>query len=109
MQTPKIKIVELDVSRSVVLCAVIVAHLYILFVLQSVVGHIKLARLNYKRKDCALSVQLLDEVQAQWSANLHLKLLTLIQEVGEFMSSIEGTLKNLEMFSILKLYEGRQN
>jgi hypothetical protein len=77
----------------VALCAIIVVCLYSLSVLQSVVGHIKLARLNYKRKDCALSVQLLDEVQAQWSANLHLKLLTLIQEVGEFISGIKGACK----------------
>jgi hypothetical protein len=97
---------ELDVSCSVALCAAIVVHVY--FLLQSVVGHVKLARLNYKQKDCDLSVHLLDEVQAEWSANLHLKLLTLIQEVGEFMSGIKGTLKNLEMFSILKICEGNK-
>jgi hypothetical protein len=56
-----------------------------------------LARLNYKRKDRALSVQLLNEVQAQWSANLHMKLLTLFQEVGEFVSGIKGMLTNLEI------------
>jgi hypothetical protein len=81
----------------VALRAIIVVHLYFLLVLQSVVGHIKLARLNYKRKDRALSVQLLNEVQAQWSASLHQKLLTLIQEVGEFVSGIKGMLKNLEI------------
>jgi hypothetical protein len=81
----------LDLSCCMAMCTVIVVHLYFLLVLQSVVGHIKLARINYKRKDCALSVQLLDEVQAQWSANLHLKLLTLIQEVSEFMSGVKGT------------------
>jgi hypothetical protein len=64
-------------------------------VLQSVVGHVKLARFNYKRKNCSVYVQLLDEVQAQWSTNLHLKLLTLIQEVGEFISSIKGMCRYL--------------
>jgi hypothetical protein len=88
--------------------AVIVVHVHFLLVLQSVVGHVKLARLNYMQKDCALTVQLLDEVQAEWSANLHLKLLTLIQEVEEFTSGIKGTLKNLEMFSILKFCEGNK-
>jgi hypothetical protein len=63
-------------------------------VLQAVVGHVKLARMNYKHKNCDLSVQLLDEVQAQWSANLHLKLLTLIQEVGKFTSGIKGVCRN---------------
>jgi hypothetical protein len=93
----------------VALHAITVVHLYFLLVLQSFVGHIKLARLNYKRKDRAHSVQLLEEVQAQWSANLHLKLLTLIQEVDEFVSGIKGTLKNLEIFSIWKVYEDIQS
>ena len=65
-------------------------------VLQSVVGHVKLARLNYKHKDCDLSVQLLDEVQAQWSANLHLKLLTLIQEVSKFTSGMKGVCRYMK-------------
>jgi hypothetical protein len=58
--------------------------------LQSVVGHVKLARLTYMRKKSDLSVQLLNEVQAQWSTNLHLKLLTLIEEVHEFTAGIKG-------------------
>ncbi|XP_021942266.1 protein KIAA0100 isoform X3 [Zootermopsis nevadensis] len=54
------------------------------------VGHTKLARVTYVHKKSDLRVQLLDEVQAQWSTNLHLKLLTLIQEVGEFISGIKA-------------------
>lgn len=67
--------------------------------LKAVVGHVKLARLNYKRKNCDLSVQLLDEVQAQWSANLHLKLLTLIQEISKFTSDMEALAASSEEFS----------
>lgn len=63
--------------------------------LQPVVGHIKLARLTYAHKNSDLRVQLLDEVQAQWSTNLHLKLLTLIQEVDEFMTGIKGMYRNI--------------
>jgi hypothetical protein len=65
-------------------------------VLQAVVGHVKLARLNYKRQNCDLGVQLLDEVHAQWSANLHLKLLTLIQEVSNFTSGMKGACRNMK-------------
>lgn len=65
-------------------------------VLQAVVGHVKLARLSYKHENCDLSVQLLDEVQAQWSANLHLKLLTLIQEVGKFTSGMKGVCRSMK-------------
>ncbi|XP_069668639.1 protein hobbit isoform X2 [Periplaneta americana] len=57
--------------------------------LKSVVGHVKLARLNYKHKSCDLSVFLLEEVYAQWSTNLHLKLLTLFEEVNEFSSNVK--------------------
>lgn len=63
--------------------------------LQPVVGHIKLARLTYAHKKPDLRVQLLDEVQAQWSTNLHLRLLTLIQEFGEFTTGIKGIYINI--------------
>jgi hypothetical protein len=53
----------------------------------------RLARLTYMRKKSDLSVQLLNEVQAQWSTNLHLKLLTLIEEVNEFTAGIKGIYK----------------
>lgn len=70
-----------EIVLSGTLCAVL---------LQPFVGHTKLARVTYVHKKSDLRVQLLDEVQAQWSTNLHLKLLTLIQEVGEFISGIKG-------------------
>lgn len=77
-------------------------------VLQAVVGHVKLARLNYKRKNCDLSVQLLDEVQAQWSPNLHLKLLTLFQEISKFTSDMEGVYRNMKVILLdLKLWEDK--
>ena len=98
------------------LCGISCINCYILLflidctvVLQAVVGHVKLARLNYKRKNCDLSVQLLDEVQAQWSANLHLKLLTLIQEISKFTSDMEGVYRNTkELLLDLELWEDKQ-
>jgi len=65
-------------------------------VLQAVVGHVKSAELNYEHKNCDLSVQLRDEVQAQWSTNLHLKLLTLIQEVSKFTSGMKGVCRYMK-------------
>ncbi|KAJ9596917.1 hypothetical protein L9F63_012042, partial [Diploptera punctata] len=58
--------------------------------LKSVVGHIKLARVNYKRNNYDMNVQFLEEVQAQWSANLHLKLLTLVEEINDFKSTMKA-------------------
>jgi hypothetical protein len=79
-------------------------------VLQAVVGHVKLARLNYKHRNCDLSVQLLDEVQAEWSANLHLKLLTLIKEVSKFTSGMKGVCRYMnEILLDLKLRGDKQN
>lgn len=90
----------LNTENIFTLCGISYIYCILLFlidcpvVLQAVVGHVKLARLNYKHKNCDLSIQLLDEVQAQWSANLHLKLLTLIQEVSKFTSGIKGVCRN---------------
>ncbi|PSN37005.1 hypothetical protein C0J52_14236, partial [Blattella germanica] len=70
---------------------------------KSAVGHVKLARLNYKRKSCDLNVQLLEEVQAHWSANLHLKLLTLVEEIDTFKSTVKDDIvwsMNNENFGI---------
>lgn len=81
-----------------VLCIQNVINAYIIHIpvciilhLQSIVGHVKLARLTYKRSTRDLAVQLLEAVQVRWSTNLHLKLLTLIGEIEDFHDSLSVT------------------
>lgn len=52
-------------------------------------AHIKHARLNYKSAVRELTIQIQEQVQVKWSANLHLKILTLYDEITHFIKEVK--------------------
>ncbi|KAI5721504.1 hypothetical protein M8J77_021631 [Diaphorina citri] len=54
------------------------------------VGHVKLVRLEYKYAG-SVSLDLLDHLTLTWSMNLHLKLLTMHQEITTLVRSLIGS------------------
>ncbi|XP_075221262.1 bridge-like lipid transfer protein family member hobbit [Lycorma delicatula] len=53
--------------------------------------HIKLARIDRKMSDNTLSFELREEIEAGWSPNLHLKFLTLYEEIQEFIKAVSSS------------------
>ncbi|KAF5270674.1 hypothetical protein FQA39_LY01412 [Lamprigera yunnana] len=65
--------------------------------------YVRIAQIDYNNKMFELSVHLLDEIIGYWSTNLHLKLLTLQQELKQFICNIResySTKKNVDSIAI---------
>lgn len=50
--------------------------------------HVKLARMDWHRGDTTLCLELTNEVEIGWSPNVHLKLLTLVDEMSAFKTEV---------------------
>lgn len=59
-----------------------------LFLSQGSQVHIQEARIQYQNHE--VDVQLLKEVSATWSANLHLRLLAIGEDLGQFFAQLIG-------------------
>ncbi|CAH0380913.1 unnamed protein product [Bemisia tabaci] len=55
---------------------------------KSAFGNIKLARLEWKGSSNQFTVEFLEEMEAHWSPNLHLKFLTLVEEFLDFSNNL---------------------
>jgi len=52
-------------------------------------AHVKHARINFISATRDLTIKLVEQIQLKWSANLHLKVLTLYNEIKEFIQEIK--------------------
>lgn len=57
-------------------------------------AHVKLARVSLKNNNKEISCQIQEQVRLKWCANLHLKILTLVTEISNFVQSLKSSLRH---------------
>ncbi|XP_049792062.1 protein KIAA0100 [Schistocerca nitens] len=71
--------------------------------IKSFASYAKLARIGCKYSTHDISIHLLEEFHSTWSTNLHLKLLTLVEEIHSFCSNITAqTTRTAEQHNLHK-------
>lgn len=53
----------------------------------------KLARIDWRVRENTFSLELIEEIEAGWSPNLHLKFLTLYEEICSFFMAVSSLSK----------------